>query len=755
MALAAEEDEPAGSEDGGDDDGDDDPETPRGGQGAAADENPERVAGSNSAVAKYCKNKNAILVVVSTIADPKNVSLLDALTSVSEPLDRAHGRTLKMGMSVDGSLKWHCEMATAPLAYLDKMLSVCCNRNTVASWGLLLSPAAGAASVGLGRRERKEVVGGVLAYLQHVVGLEILFCGLYQYQFPLWFAALLDDNPDHVFTALGLMRIVWEALLRAEVAAQTNPWMATFLEKLLWPRCIWAREVLVALSETKWACVPSDITAELRRAFAGFGTKDVEDAFNLLRRQARFNLAGKLNPATQWHHVNFGGLIEASGGVSVQIANCDQLSTARAIPRRCFQATSHYTRFSLGKTCLQELMRDRNNFTTVDRLQYLDTTMLTSALSWSGGDAELLQLVWLSQLLQPGMLCVDREHRLDHVVYWVLRTTPSGVAALVGDVKNCAGKNFIAWRRLAEDGCKFIHIHDVSQWFVYTHEPADPHSLMLNAGAHGATEIPLVTFELIWPEEPLETLLRAMARRAFVGTTVPFMQRLIRHLEVMVEGRRPTTEMDVLRVLIKHVLPDISEDDMNAILALRRQKKASQFVSVLETASGELLDEAADQDLRQSIDEEVTKSAAKRRGATNASTSGAPGASTASASSSSAPAVAPAAPTEPPVPEVAVPPAVGEPNRERAVWDGVRRPIEGEEFQAEAVRRYLPPGATISIYCSRAWKVKYPEKLRAPFSKTATWSAREGHKQCLIQCLRWAWDAHTERTGEECEWDLA
>ena len=50
-----------------------------------------------------------------------------------------------------------------------------------------------------------------------------------------------------------------------------------------------------------------------------------------------------------------------------------------------------------------------------------------------------LKKLWLSLLLQPGMMVVDREHLLDLVVGWVQRTSAQGVIVWEGRLQPMCG----------------------------------------------------------------------------------------------------------------------------------------------------------------------------------------------------------------------------------------------------------------------------------------------------------------------------
>ena len=85
-------------------------------------------------------------------------------------------------------------------------------------------------------------------------------------------------------------------------------------------------------------------------------------------------------------------------------------------------------------------------------------------------------------------------------------------------------------------------------------------------------------------------------------------------------------------------------------------------------------------------------------------------------------------------------------------------PIADRLYNAVEARDLIPKakGCTLSIHEPRQWEVKYRQKASYPRSKSITWDGVEGYTrmQALRMVLRWAWDAHFERCGEACPYDL-
>ena len=226
-----------------------------------------------------------------------------------------------------------------------------------------------------------------------------------------------------------------------------------------------------------------------------------------------------------------------------------------------------------------------------------------------------------------------------------------------------------------------------------------------------------------------ETLLQGAARLSFPNMTVPMLDKLHKHLEVPIVGRRPTSENALLLALIQHALPGIEIEVVRAIIARRNKKE-------LEECSSELADPgvleliahiAAPEDV-QDIRDYLKKANGKRGGETTASTG---------AGSSMDHLRAPQIPAI-----------------ERGVLGG------DEEVSVEEYRKYLPFVVGCTLIKEEMWhlrfKVTYKEKPEPPFTFSRCWDpTQEGScRRAVLACLTWVWTEHEKLGFEPCPWNF-
>lgn len=78
-------------------------------------------------------------------------------------------------------------------------------------------------------------------------------------------------------------------------------------------------------------------------------------------------------------------------------------------------------------------------------------------------------------------------------------------------------------------------------------------------------------------------------------------------------------------------------------------------------------------------------------------------------------------------------------------------------MQQEWAKQFLPQvkGCTVhkDVRLHFRWVVAYPRDV-SPYVKSAVWNEQVTQRQALLKCLRWAWQAHLEKTGEAPPWKL-
>jgi hypothetical protein len=264
-------------------------------------------------------------------------------------------------------------------------------------------------------------------------------------------------------------------------------------------------------------------------------------------------------------------------------------------------------------------------------------------------------------------------------------------------------------------------------------------------------------------------LLQAAARVAFKGWTVPQLKRLVGAAGLSVIGESlPTLETPLLRLLIGRSLPDLSEDEIDSIIATRK-KPAATSTTISPGIKPEdlaVVEEVLAADIGE-VGDMVEKGAARAKKAGKApatSASSTSASTTMGPEASAAAAAAPAAPVPPaaePQPAVSTPVEIPPTSTAASGTGGpfAIRPSDGDKFSRDEASTLLPAcaGCSVSIHSGAAWVVVYRGRSTpGKKSTTHTWGPTTGlsHSQALRACLLWVWSVHEECTGEICPFDF-
>lgn len=155
----------------------------------------------------------------------------------------------------------------------------------------------------------------------------------------------------------------------------------------------WVRHCLLALWQTGFTRVPSDVAADLVAWSESVSTtKTVEDAFNICRDVGRASKSGCLGPKAAWHRVCASNVgpdadrpVPPTTASGVKLAG--DIGGQKPLPASCF--TGHAGEFSLGDQVLRTLT---------------SPGIGTVALMQSEGDPEVLAELWKSLLFIPNSI---------------------------------------------------------------------------------------------------------------------------------------------------------------------------------------------------------------------------------------------------------------------------------------------------------------------------------------------------------------
>lgn len=350
---------------------------------------------------------------------------------------------------------------------------------------------------------------------------------------------------------------------------------------------------------------------------------------------------------------------------------------------------------------------------------------------------ERLKGAWRSLMAERGTILIKAKQPRDPVL--VLSSCRFGLIVwpLVG-----ARHQKLTWFRMAEPTAEVprpwrcLHLVDTSQYLAYP-----------------STAVPLIDCVKVSssPSVPTGLLVQGVGKPVavevhaamfgFRGMTVAWMTKLYDSAEVGAGriGRKPTRELDITKALVQFYLPQKSEEEIVAIVALRGKSmpEESEDPSALaEPAFSSTVANIVD-DNDKSEFEKITKS----RGPKSTSTA---------ASSSHASAATQAAPGG------ARPPREPE-RRPRPVRPPLLLPsVLTREWALEHIPK--AKGCTISLETKRygRWCGEYLSKPSPPRHCTKVFGEESSttRADAFLHVCRWLWAAHHGATGQECPFNL-
>lgn len=459
------------------------------------------------------------------------------------------------------------------------------------------------------------------------------------------------------------------------------------------------------MDECRFELVPADLAEGIKQASRSLGaTKLAEDAFNVLRDKTRHAKSGAMGRRRRYHTLLTATLLDDCG------RGVDEEPTLRGAPGSLDMQTlfekPDANQFSLGEGYLEDYMTSAEPMSAA---AHLSNHMVWSSIVDASGHWDRLKTVWLSVLAPRGLLVRGLGGRIDVVLY----SSVHGMLLL-----RC-------------------NVHKQGDLFPQV------------ARAQGVTSDCSRIF-LSTRKASTKPLLEACADTGFRQLTVPLLQRLIDELKIPFEGKRPTLEREVAALVVQWVYPAMAVEEVDALVELRKLRKAREFQSVITEENAAVVEEACgdergDQDLVQDTKAEALISKlgeGRARVRQQAPRAMAAPSSSSSSGADKAQVQEPAA-TGPRAPAVPAP----------------KRVIEMRSYTAEEARVFIPQdvkGCSLSVHTRVAWMVTYRTKPDYPRSHSCTFTLADSQSEfeALLQCLVWVWRVHKRLAGVDCPWDL-
>ena len=328
----------------------------------------------------------------------------------------------------------------------------------------------------------------------------------------------------------------------------------------------------------------------------------------------------------------------------------------------------------------------------------------TQALINSGGNLGRLKMFWLTAMLQPGWIIWHKDggHPKDQLRY-VMQSGSLSATVLHVVPSVLDGVRSVHLLANGQDRASQLSVSNLSGWCCATTTPVAP----IEHGGSANRTIKIVV------DNGKDTLiLTQSAMEGFLGLTVTQLKDLMLLLEVEVDGPTPTILLDIVAVLVKHVLPDITPADLELILAKRATPSNKQVSECYSVDAGDIGLEGLEPSERakclgeiQELREHKAKSAHR---------------------------------------------ALPKPKPRQDYKKKKAVPLDGLQYTVAQIEPYMPRlgGAVVEIETDwhHRCKVWYPRDY-PPYSHSASFEKSGSQLEAIRSCLRWVWREHIRREG--------
>ena len=671
-------------------------------------------------------------------------AVMTGVAAIARPIEEEHALAITAMKTRMGTKAWRCRQASGAVsAPMLQAWAALCDQGTLLDVGLL-SFEDGASSCPFGDDAASRVACSLVDFCREMVYGEIVFQRAYCEDLPNRFCSLVDDSAQIRQDAAAWLWRVFEEVTELEAAGQGDAWLASYAKQLLWTSNTWCREVCVALGECGGERLPDDVRCEVEHFALGHGTtKANEDLFNTLRRAAKMGPKGSMSGSTMWH-TSLTSPIMAESEMRTATPSQEDAVAAKGVagagvPQNMFDARA-VSDFSLGAEKLKQY-KD-GGWPSPSPERFLLRPQALHSLLLCGRDFGQLKLLWQSLLVEPGYLLLRKEQG-EKVSgrHWVLKATEYGVVSWKYTFKKIGsnGMKVVVPRSSCDDEgqpWEQVPVWDHSVYHAVAVNPLPPTVAKHVLGLSGAVPAAHRGVVLqVSPEGP-EPLVKHAARHAFRRLTIPNMEKLVTLCKVPYLPPRPTTERGLAELLVRWQFPQHSDEQVEAILQLRSCRPQPRHDAVLAEENAEVVEGLVREDDAPAVKAAAKSSTCDKSPAPKRALKSPAGADGSSASSSCAA------------------------GSSSAAAPAVRRPIPPGTYDAAGARQFLPSatGVWIGIHSNAAWLVKYPLRPQYPRSHTVKWDDAvpgRSHFDCLVQCLEWVWQRHTELTSETCPWKFS
>eukprot|EP00971_Amphidinium_carterae_P326448 6457235-Amphidinium_carterae.1 len=651
--------------------------------------------------------------------------LVQMMVRVLGPLKRFHGQLVQQLRTQSGAKNFYMNMASGGwqrevLDIWDSLESV----ESLKSMGLTLPDEVFLTDSDWSQEEK--LCQTCVNLVTDTIGHHIVYGLGYAVSYPFKFALLLSDVEATRRATLASVRKDWEMLLEVEKKMPESRVLQQRWKELMWPSLQFVRFIFTSLEEHMFEEVPAHVFTMLESGFTGLAsTQPIEDQHHYLRQLEAQSPQRQVSRA-----MRFVSCIE---GQSLDHFECPTVSGLSGGHMQAQSTASAVFAAQGGRPeldCRSLLSTSETTWHSPGPKQAGDVPLIWKSVQQTESNAAELDRTWLSMLLQPGTL---------------IRKESTGQGGLVA-YSSMHGAIVLRMQRVGEGANSFFSIDRSSPWrYVVLSDLAGwtvkevccvpPGKVRFRPD--GAAPLPNTRIVLTLKPGSRMSILEAAARKGFARVSIHWLKVLLNTVLNLQVSPKPKTVDEHLQVLVRHVLPSISDEELQKLLRKGKLTLPADTVpevpgpsnELSDTTFAELLDPTSDDedDLLGEVWQEIQAEVTTRMKRASDKPAATPSDSKASGAASS--------------------------TEKRLALPLLQRE---DPFTLDELRPLFPPGTTLQHEERpqyRRYRVVYKhgkvvEKTSKAYGKAYTeWSA-------VVWLLHWTWEHSRVLAGHSCPYSL-
>lgn len=701
--------------------------------------------------------KNGMHVAAVLLATDEVHFACKVIATMSEPLQIEHHTNVKRLKGADAMCDFYVDLAKG--GYVSTMIdvwSVLQDTRKLSFMGLDMDADSFGVSVGaradiahiLDTKVQAEtsMAKSIVTFAINLLRFRCSSLSLYNHSYPGLFALLCSKDPRTVDLGLRLAKEAWEALAWAEDCRHVSEPIRLLLEQIPMSRWVAIRETLIGLSQWQFQWVPPTIRDVWKTAYCSFGqTLVVEDAFNAVKDHQRDSKNLRMSRINRFFHPIAEKTISRRHGRTEVKPNAADRKGPSRINATAFESQSLPP--TVEDKLLRQVMNDKPEWKSFTPLSSVSTIAAFQALlqCHRAKNPEMAGQIWRSKFVQEGTVL---RHQREEMPWLALSVTAFGILCWPCEFVDSEAECTIIRPLLDQSQCVpewrvILHFDD---FIVYRFDQCTP--FVLKHKHQCEASVDTLGIELTTDGAPIP-MLHFAATEGFRGIPEPILDRLMRHLGLTL-SRGSSTNRSVLakvEALIRHIIPDIGDKDLETYMKRRCPDKQSNEVLLNNLLSNskctdELLESTDNKEARQLREETATKTTRSREisdylaAKAKKEMTPRPAASGSGKGSGASSSAGPQGSKRPSEPRVI----------ERHDWPA-------HVMQAKAM---LPDisGCILQPYpLKNSFQVYYPNAA-PPRSKCFSYSTQSAsgltEREAMVNAVRWAWAQHHREQGAEC-----